>query len=65
MKQPKRKQKSHSSAAEMINFLKGYNEKREKVEEENVHILKVMQEGKKHFFCFSSFLKDTKKRLNY
>ena len=42
----------------MIEFLKDYSEKREKVEEEKVNILKAMHEEKKHFF---SYLKDSKK----
>lgn len=42
----------------MIEFLKDYSEKREKVEEEKVNILKAMHEEKKHFFSqFSLTLK--------
>lgn len=61
-KQRKRKRKSRSSASEMIEFLKDYSEKREKVEEEKVNILKAMHEEKKHFFSqFFTYLKDSKK----
>ena len=61
-KQRKRKRKSRSSASEMIEFLKNYSEKREKVEEEKVNILKAMHEEKKHFFSqFFTYLKDSKK----
>ena len=40
---------SRSSAAEMLEFLKTYSEKREKAEEEKLRILKEMndQNGKK------------------
>lgn len=48
-KRLKRKRKWRSSASEMIEFLKDYSEKREKVEEEKVNILKVMHEEKKQF----------------
>lgn len=45
----------------MLDFLKDYTAKREKVEEEKVNILKAMQEEKKEFFSqFFSFLKDSK-----
>ena len=58
----KRKRKSRSSASEMIEFLKDYSEKWEKVEEEKVNILKAMHEEKKHFFSlFFTYLKDSKK----
>lgn len=44
----------------MLDFLKDYTAKREKVEEEKVNILKAMQEEKKEFFSqFFSFLKDS------
>lgn len=57
-----RKRKSRSSAAEMIEFLKDYSTKREKVEEEKINILKSMQEEKKQFFAdYFSYLKDSKK----
>lgn len=57
-----RKRKSHSSAAEMIDFLKELSEKRGRVEEEKITILKSMQEEKKQFFAdFFSHRKDLKK----
>ena len=57
-----RKRKSRSSAAEMIEFLKDYSTKREKVEEEKINILKSMQQEKKQFFAdYFSYLKDSKK----
>ncbi|CAH3194650.1 unnamed protein product [Porites evermanni] len=57
----KRKRKSYSSASEMLVFLKEYGEKREKVEEEKLNILKTMQEEKKEFFGqLLSCLKDKK-----
>ena len=43
----KRKRKSHSSASEMLEFLREYGEKREKVEEEKINLLKNMQQEKK------------------
>ena len=46
----KRKRKSHSSAAEMLTFLQSYSEKREKVEEEKISLLRQMQKEKKEFF---------------
>ena len=62
LKRPKRKRKSKSSASEMLDFLKDYTAKREKVEEEKVNILKAMQEEKKSsLVSFFSFLKDSKK----
>lgn len=45
-----RKRKSHSSAAEMLTFLQSYSEKREKVEEEKISLLRKMQKEKKEFF---------------
>jgi len=46
----------------MLDFLKVYTAKREKVEQEKVNILKAMQQEKKEFFSqFFSFLKDAKK----
>ena len=45
-----RKRKSHSSAAEMLTFLQSYSEKREKVEEEKISLLKEMQKEKKELF---------------
>lgn len=60
-----RKRKSRSSAAEMIRFLKEFSEKRRRVEEEKITILKSMQEEKKQFFAdFFSHLKDLKKQDN-
>ena len=57
-----RKRKSRSSAAEVIDFLKEFSEKRERVEEEKITILKSMQEEKKQFFAdFFSYLNDFKK----
>ena len=57
-----RKRKSRSSAAEMIEFLKDYSTKREKIEEEKINLLKSMQEEKKQFFSdLFSYLKDSKK----
>ena len=44
-----RKRKSHSSAAEMLTFLQSYSEKREKVEEEKISLLRQMQKEKKEF----------------
>lgn len=41
-----RKRKSHSSAAEMLTILQSYSEKREKVEEEKISILREMQKAK-------------------
>ena len=37
-----RKRKSQSSAAEMLTFLQGYSEKREKVEEQKIALLREM-----------------------
>ena len=45
-----RKRKSHSSAAEMLTFLQSYSEKREKLEEEKISLLREMQKEKKEFF---------------
>ena len=45
---------SHSSASEMIVFMKEYTAKREEVEEEKVKLMREMQEEKKNFF--SQFL---------
>ena len=57
-----KKKEPKSSASEMLDFLKDYTAKREKVEEEKVNILKAMQQEKKEFFSqFFSFLKDAKK----
>ena len=52
-----KKKEPKSSASEMLDFLKDYTAKREKV-----NILKAMQQEKKEFFSqFFSFLKDAKK----
>ena len=44
-----RKRKSHSSAAEMLSFLHSYTEKKEKVEEEKLNLLREMKQEKKEF----------------
>ena len=49
-KSVKRKRKSRSSASEMLQFLKEYGEKREKVEEEKISLLRAMQKEKNDFF---------------
>ena len=60
-RQVKRKRKSHSSASEMLGFLREYGEKREKVEEEKLNLMKTMQQEKKEFFGqLLTFLKDKK-----
>lgn len=41
---------SRSSAAEMLNFLKEYSEKREKTEEEKLTLLREMKEEKQQFY---------------
>ena len=46
----KRKRNSHSSAAEMLTFLQSFSEKREKVEEEKISLLRQMLKEKKEFF---------------
>ena len=48
-KRPVQKRKSHSSAAEMLEFMSCYAEKREKVEEEILNLMKEMQNDKKMF----------------
>ena len=53
-KPPTRKRKSNSSAAEMLQFLRSYSEKREKVEEEKLALMKSMKDEKKEFY--SQFL---------
>jgi len=45
------KRKSNSSAAEMLTFLQSYSEKREKVDEEKVSLLREMQQEKKNFLA--------------
>ena len=57
----KRKRKSHSSASEMLEFLREYGEKREKLEEEKLNLLKSSQQEKKEFFGeLLSYLKGKK-----
>ena len=46
----RKKAKSPSSVAEMLDFLKSYGEKREKMEEEKLQVLKEMKEVKTAFF---------------
>lgn len=46
----RKKPKSRSSAAEMLQFLKSYSERREKMEEEKLKVLKEMKEEKISFF---------------
>ena len=53
-KPPTRKRKSNSSAAEMLQFLHSYSEKREKVEEEKLALMKSTKDEKKEFY--SQFL---------
>ena len=48
-KLPVRKRQSHSSAAEMLEFMNRYGEKREKVEEEKLNLMKELQSDKKMF----------------
>lgn len=55
-----RKRKSKSSAAEMLEFLHSYSEKREKVEAEKLELFKAMKEEKKEFF--SQFLEVLKNK---
>ena len=54
LKSRARKRKSHSSAAEMLSFLDSYTEKKEKVEEEKLNLLREMKQEKKEFL--SQFL---------
>jgi len=54
LKSRARKRKSHSSAAEMLSFLHSYTEKKEKVEEEKLNLLREMKQEKKEFL--SQFL---------
>lgn len=59
----KRKRKSHSSASEMLEFLREYGEKRERVEEEKIYLLKTMQQEKNVFFGeLLNCLKDKNKK---
>lgn len=46
----RKKPKSRSSAAEMLQFLKSYGERREKMEEEKLKVLKEIKEEKNSFF---------------
>ena len=41
---------SRSSAAEMLKFLQGYSEKREKTENEKLTLLREMKEEKQQFY---------------
>lgn len=59
-KMPTRKRKSHSSAAEMLQFLHSYSESREKAEAEKLALFKSMQDEKKEFY--SQFLDVLKKK---
>ncbi|KAL9964801.1 hypothetical protein ACROYT_G028489 [Oculina patagonica] len=59
-KSRKRKRKSYFSASEMLSFLHSYTEKKEKVEEEKLNLLREMKEEKKEFF--SQFLDVYKKK---
>ena len=59
-KRPVRKRKSHSSAAEMLQFMTCYAEKREKVEEEKLNLMREMQNEKKMFF--SQYLEITRNK---
>lgn len=59
-KRPVRKRKSHSSAAEMLEFMNRYAEKREKVEEEKLNLMKEMQNDKKMFL--SEYLEIMRKK---
>ena len=59
-KRCRKRPRSRSSGAEMLNFLKTYSEKREKVEEEKLKLVKEMKEEKKEFF--DKFLKYLEKK---
>jgi len=59
-KRPVRKRKSRSSAAEMLEFMNRYAEKREKVEEEKLNLMKEMQNDKKMFL--SEYLEIMRKK---
>ena len=49
---------SRSSAAEMLKFLQGYSEKREKTENEKLTLLREMKEEKQQFYnCFFDVMK--------
>ena len=60
-KRCQKKPRSRSSAAEMLEFLKTYSEKREKAEEEKLRILKEMNDQKTAFFDrFFQFMEKSK-----
>ena len=60
-KRCRKKPMSRSSAAEMLEFLKTYSEKREKAEEEKLRILKEMSDQKTAFFDrFFQFMEKSK-----
>ena len=50
IKQPTRKRKSNSSAAEMLRFLESYSERREKAEAEKLELLRSMKREKTGIF---------------
>ena len=50
IKQPTRKRKSNSSAAEMLRFLESYSERREKAKAEKLELLLSMKGEKQEFF---------------
>ena len=50
-KRPTKKRKSRSSAAEMLDFLKDYQQQREEAENKKVRILQEMNEDKKTFWA--------------
>ena len=60
VKMPWRKRKSNSSAAEMLEFLHSYSEKKEKEEAEKLALLKSMKDEKKEFY--SQFLEVLKNK---
>lgn len=60
VKMPSRKRKSKSSAAEMLEFLHSYSEKKEKEEAEKLALLKSMKDEKKEFY--SQFLEVLKNK---
>lgn len=50
-KRPSKKRKSRSSAAEMLDFLRDYQQQREEVENKKVRILQEMNKEKKAFWA--------------
>ena len=50
-KRPSKKRKSRSSAAEMLDFLKDYQQQREEAENKKVRILQEMNEDNKTFWA--------------